>query len=105
MIGLRFVYDSRGNQTKTKTKTKPKLVVVVIEEFLIEEFLIEEFNRLILCSGSISVYLGSISVYLGSISERFGSISYPPTKFVLPYEFTLYKFRSDFKAINLLDDK
>ena len=81
----------------------------VIEEFLIEEFLIEEFNRLILCSGifsvslgSISVSLGSISVSLGSISEWFGSISD-----ILGFisDRYLYKHRSDFEPIHILDDK
>ena len=74
---IRLRFGGKPNQTKTKTKTKPKpktkwdCVVVVIEEFLIEESLIEEFNRLILCSGIISVSLGSISVTLGSISDRY----------------------------------
>ena len=100
---IRLRYVGKPNQTKTKTKTKtkptPKNGWLL---FLIEEFLIEEFNRLILCSGIFSVYLGNFSVSLGSISEWFGSISD-----ILGFisDRYLYKHRSDFKAINLLDDK
>ena len=96
--------ETKPNQTKTKTKTKTQMGLCCCCRLIFNRRIFNRriFNRLILCSGSISVSLGSISVSLGIISVSLGSISD-----ILGFisDRYLYKLRSDFKAINLLDDK
>ena len=104
-IRLRFGrrYVGKPNQTKTKTKTKTKTGCCCYRRIFNRRIFNRRiFNRLILCPGFISVSVGFDSVSIGFISVSLGFISD-----ILGFisDIHLYKFRSDFKAINLSDDK